>query len=651
MKPTKLNRTVLTLALLSTFTTFYVAQRSTALAQGTAFTYQGRVLDNGTNFNGPGEFKFAIVTSTNISSQATATANPPSGGFITIINVTFGGNGYTTAPTVTITGGGGSGATATATVSGGAVTGITVNNPGSGYTSTPTVTIAAPPPDIAYTTYWSNDGTSVNGSQPTAAVSVGVNNGLFTVVLGDTTSANMTAISASLFTQPNLQLRIWFSDGVNGFAVLSPVQNLTPAPYAIQALNANSASNLLGTLPVAQLSGTVGNSQLANSSITVNAGTGLSGGGTLSLGGSTTLNNAGVVSVAGNADITASTVGGAVTLGDTATSADTPSTIVKRDGSGNFAAGGVTLNGNLTAGGNITASSFSGNGGGLSNVTAATLAIPPGMALIPAGSFTMGNSIGDADITDAATVTVTVSAFYMDVNLVSYSQWLSVYFWATNHGYGFDYAGFGKAANHPVVFMDWWDTVKWCNARSQQAGRTPVYYADAGFTQVYTNGEVTPYVNWTAKGYRLPTEAEWEKAARGGLSGQRFPWGNVISEDLANYQGDLAYSYDLGPYFGYNTNFDAGGSPYTSPVGYFAPNGYGLYDMAGNLYEWCWDWYGTPYAGGTDPRGPASGSYRVQRGGGCLDLATSARCAVRSSNYLTYGNYDLGFRSVLPSGQ
>jgi len=123
------------------------------------------------------------------------------------------------------------------------------------------VTIAAPPPDITYTTYWSNDGTSVNGSQPTAAVSVGVNNGLFSVVLGDTTVANMTAIPAAIFAaQPVLQLRIWFNDGVNGFAALSPVQNLAPVPYAIQALNANSASNLLWTLPVAQLSGVVATS-------------------------------------------------------------------------------------------------------------------------------------------------------------------------------------------------------------------------------------------------------------------------------------------------------------------------------------------------------------------------------------------------------
>ena len=329
-------------------------------AQGTAFTYQGRVLDNGTNFNGAGQFKFALVTSTNFNHQATATAVVNSG-FITSYIVSSGGSGYTASPTVTISDVSGSGAVATANVSGGVVTSITVNNVGSGYSSTPTVTIAPPPANITYTTYWSNDGTSVNGSEPSAAVTAAVNNGLFTVVLGDTSQPNMGPIPTSLFTQPNLQLRIWFNDGVHGSAALGPVQNLTPTPYAIQAGSANSASNLLGTLPVAQLPGAV------------------------------------------------------VTNNET----------------------GLNLSGAFSG-------SYSGNGGGLTNVTAASLAIPSGMALIPAGAFTMGNSIGDGDITDANPTNVTVSAFYMDMNLVSYSQWQSVYSWATNHGYGFVNAGVGQ---------------------------------------------------------------------------------------------------------------------------------------------------------------------------------------------------------------
>ena len=280
---------------------------------------------------------------------------------------------------------------------------------------------------------------------------------------------------------------------------------------------------------------------------------------------------------------------------------------------------------------------------------------PDGMVLIPGGSFTMGNSIGDADIHDAAPVTANVSAFYMDTNLVSWSQWQGVYGYATNRGYGLS-AGAGKAANHPVLNVDWYDCVKWCNARSEQAGKVPVYYTDAGLTQVYTNGgyQVTVYVDWGAKGYRLPTEAEWERAARGGLSAQRFPWGNTISWSQANYnvlRSGLTnnYAYDVNATRAYNPAWTNGGSPYTTPVGSFPANGYALEDMAGNVGQWCWDWYGTPYAGGTDPRGVATGSLRVCRGGRWADYADYCRTAYRGHYYPTV--VAIGFRSVLPPGQ
>ena len=213
-----------------------------AFSQNSVFTYQGRVTDNGTNYNGTGQFKFALVTVTNFNHAAVAIANAPSGGFITGYTVGAGGNGYVTAPAVTVIGGGGSGAAAVAHLTGDTVTSLSVVSPGDGnYTNAPIVLIAPPPPSNSYATFWSNDGTSAGGSEPGIPVIVPVNNGLFTVALGDTNLPNMAAMDATLFSQPNLDLRIWFSDGANNFAALDPAQNLTPAPYAIFA---NTASNL-----------------------------------------------------------------------------------------------------------------------------------------------------------------------------------------------------------------------------------------------------------------------------------------------------------------------------------------------------------------------------------------------------------------------
>jgi formylglycine-generating enzyme required for sulfatase activity len=286
-------------------------------------------------------------------------------------------------------------------------------------------------------------------------------------------------------------------------------------------------------------------------------------------------------------------------------------------------------------------------------VTADDQVAPSGMALIPAGSFTMGDSL-DGDSSALPLHTVYVSAFYMDKYDVTYSLWQQVYNWAITHGYTFDYVGSGKAANHPVQTVNWYDCVKWCNARSEMEGRVPAYYTNTTQTMVYRTGDLdltAGNVNWSS-GYQLPTEAEWEKAARGGAAGHRFPWpdGDTINWSRANYAASQGtYSYDVNPTSGYNPAWTSGGNPYTTPVGSFSMNGYGLYDMAGNVDHWCWDWYGLYSSGSqTDPRGPASGSDRVLRGGSWVFDAFRCRTACRGITGPEFSYYGFGFRSVLP---
>jgi formylglycine-generating enzyme required for sulfatase activity len=269
--------------------------------------------------------------------------------------------------------------------------------------------------------------------------------------------------------------------------------------------------------------------------------------------------------------------------------------------------------------------------------------VPAGMALIPAGWFTMGDTLDGEG--DAIPTNIYVSAFVMDVNLVNYGLWTNVYAYATSQNYNFEDAGANGSTgtNYPVNTVDWFDCVKWCNARSQLAGLTPVYYTDDGFTQVFTNGDIgtTVYQNLAANGYRLPTEAEWEKAARGGCTGLRFPWGNLIHTNQAQYGAcTWCYFYDLGP-----NNSPSG----PSPVGSFDVNGYGLYDMAGNEFEWCWDWFGTPYGQPStiNPTGagPESG-FRMLRGSYWGFHAVYARCANRFGDNPS-GDYEYcGFRCV-----
>jgi formylglycine-generating enzyme len=283
---------------------------------------------------------------------------------------------------------------------------------------------------------------------------------------------------------------------------------------------------------------------------------------------------------------------------------------------------------------------------------------PAEMVYIPGGVFQMGDPLADDGATEQQH-NVYISSFFMDRYLVTRELWMAVYSYAMSSSYSFDNSGSYRGTNHPVHTITWYDAVKWCNARSQREGLTPCYYTDASQTNVYRTGGLNltnGCVKWSANGYRLPTEAEWEKAARGGVAGWRFPWGNLITHSNANYNSSSSFSYDVSSTRDYHPVWYAGGgNASTSPVDYFAPNGFGLYDMAGNVWQWCWDWYdstwyGNPQALVDDTRGPASGSYRLLRGGTWLRYANSARCANRfdvtpSSSNDGYG-YSIGFRCV-----
>lgn len=309
--------------------------------------------------------------------------------------------------------------------------------------------------------------------------------------------------------------------------------------------------------------------------------------------------------------------------------------------------------------------SAAGNGGALTlsvataglgdqyyfRITSEGTVAPPGFVFIPAGAFEMGDSFVEGLSHELPVHAVNVSAFFLQATETTKAEWDEVRNWAVETEYGLIVEGSGKGTDHPVHLVTWYDVVKWCNARSEKEGLTPCYYTDEERTEVYRSGNVDlthGTVRWDADGYRLPTEAEWEKAARGGLQGRRFPWGDTISHSQANFWNAGGESYASGT-SGYPPDWDEGFFPYTSPVGSFVPNGYGLFDMTGNVWEWCWDsWHGGYYADSPeeDPLGPDDGSFRVFRGGSWHNDAFRGRVANRGWSLPWGGSGNLGFRTA-----
>ena len=264
----------------------------------------------------------------------------------------------------------------------------------------------------------------------------------------------------------------------------------------------------------------------------------------------------------------------------------------------------------------------------------------PGYVYIPSGSFLMGDqSIPLEGSTDERPVIqVPLGGFHLQTTEVTKAEWDATMTYALANEYTFTTnAGLGKAGNHPVHSLNWFDALKWCNAKSQQDGLEPCYYvASSGL--LYKTGSPSKVIwDFTKNGYRLPAEAEWEKAARGGLTGARFPGGATISHALANYKGTTTYAYDTSGINGFHPTYSVPAVlSYTAPVGSFPANGYGLRDMTGNVREYCWDSYITDdYSEGYLIRADSSSSLfrRVTRGGDWSGDAFANRCSHRGLEF------------------
>jgi formylglycine-generating enzyme required for sulfatase activity len=238
--------------------------------------------------------------------------------------------------------------------------------------------------------------------------------------------------------------------------------------------------------------------------------------------------------------------------------------------------------------------------------------VPEGFVRVEGGTFQMGSASG-GDNDERPAHTVTVKSFYMGKYEVTQKEWVEIM--------GSNPSNF-KGDTLPVENVSWHDAIEYCNKRSMREGLTPAYRG--------SGDSVT--CDLSASGYRLPTEAEWEYAARGGANGAYLTY---------TYSGSNSVD-SVGWY-------DNNSGNRTHPVGTKQPNDVGLYDMSGNVWEWCWDWYGNyPSGSQTDPVGPASGSSRVLRGGSWYYSAQNLRSAFRGSYTPTLRGSNFGFRLVRP---
>ena len=255
------------------------------------------------------------------------------------------------------------------------------------------------------------------------------------------------------------------------------------------------------------------------------------------------------------------------------------------------------------------------------------------MAFVPGGEFRMGSNQGRAD--ERPVHRVGVFSFYMDKTPVTYENYRQFVKAGGRRSHYWYYNSYNKTYN-PVTGISWYDAVCFANWRSSLEGRTPAYLP-AGKRDAwgYRLWRLDPESN----GYRLPTEAEFERAARGGLRDKNFPWGDRFSPRWANF--DEGRGVSRGRWWRLSFVHDQ------------KSNSYGLHGMSGNVWEWTGDWYDAAYykkAVYDNPTGPESGRRRVIRGGSWGSYTKNfLRTARRSHASPDHYNYDIGFRLVLPA--
>lgn len=230
--------------------------------------------------------------------------------------------------------------------------------------------------------------------------------------------------------------------------------------------------------------------------------------------------------------------------------------------------------------------------------------------LVQGGTFLMGSMDGDSD--EVPSHGVTVSSFYIGTYEVTQGDYEALIDENPSS------SGYGIGENHPVNDISWYEALEYCNALSKKEGLSPSYSGSGANIEC----------DFNANGYRLPTEAEWEYAATGG-----------VSTSSSTYAG----SNNIDEVGWYKKNSDKT----TFPVGSKQKNELGLYDMTGNVFEWCWDWYGDyPYERQNDPTGKPLGEVRVFRGGSMISTAAGSRSTFRSASEPSINRFFVGLRLV-----